>query len=125
MMRADASTIGYDTGIVTSDRFDDVYVVVPFTQNQSDGGPFDLNGISPIPISGNYNDFYAFTLYTQVDRQANSSINSLDVQIAPQTHLAEVDADFMGLAKLKMLSISPEPDNSPVLLTGSLARTGK
>jgi hypothetical protein len=123
--REDVSTIGYNLGITTSKQYNDVYIVVPFTPGESDGSPFDFQGYSPVPITGDYNAFYAFVLYAQIDTQAASSVNSLDVQMAPQARLAEVNADFAGVVKMKMLEISPEPADTPVTINGSLVRTGK
>lgn len=121
--RMDFSTIGYNNGMVTSSRYSDLYAVVPI-DSSAEGGPFDFGNLLPLPlpVQGEANAFYAFVIYAQIDTQSTAPVAAIDVQIAPQTRLAAEDASFVGIVHAKMLSITPQPADKPVVEAAKLLR---
>ena len=117
--RFDLRSIGYHNGVKASDRYDDIYVVIPFPA-ETGQPPFDFGGMFP-PIQGGMNDFHGFVLYAQIDKQEQGKVNVVNVEIAPQTGLVAADMG-VGPVKMKMLNIGPEASAGVSTFEGALTR---
>ena len=120
--RVDEKTVGLDITEQFSDRYSDVYVVVP---PSGDNNGENLGGLSPVPlpITGKVNDFYAFVFHAQIDLQQQDNVKTVEADVVPEAEVSATEMNMLNLVKVKVLSISPQPADKPQLTHVSLNRT--